>query len=560
MNVIIENRAVAIDGSRKSALEKARNRLLMIMLLMVLAFGGLAVRTVNLGIEGGAVRRTAPSIVIAPVQLARADIVDRNGEVLATNLETDSLYADARGVKNPDVVAAALVAILPELSQADVEQKLTSGKSFVWLKRKLTPTQKWEINALGIPNLRFEREEERIYPHGRLASHVLGYVDVDGKGLGGVEHFFNDRLADKTQVGEPLKVSLDIRVQHALADELGAAMRAHSAVGAGGLVMDVNTGEIIAMVSMPDYDPNQSGSATDDARFNRMTMGQYELGSIFKTFTVAASLDDGLIDMSDGYDASRPLKVGKYTISDDHPKERYLTIPEIFAYSSNVGMAQMADELGGERQKEFLGNLGLLEAAHVELAETGSPRYPTRWGRLSTMTVSYGYGIQVSPLSAASGIASIVNGGRRIPATLIAKKDDDFIVSKQVIKSSTSDKMRQMMRMVVREGTGSKANAVGYRVGGKTGTAESAGVGGYDEKALVSSFMGVFPMDNPRYVVFAMLDKPKGTKKTFGFAGGGWTAAPTVGNVITRSAPILGVAPKQEDETIYQTVALLIKD
>jgi len=552
--------SVAYGGGNRTGIELARNRLIVAVLLFCLAFLVMAVRTVELGLSAEAPKRVAHTqIAIPPVKFARADIVDRNGEILATSLETASLYADPSKIKNPAEAARKLVAVLPELSFAEVEAKLSSGKRFVWLKRKLSPRQKWDVNALGVPAFEFRREEERLYPHGRLAAHVLGYVDTDNKGLGGIEHFFEDRLSDSEAVGSALNLSLDIRVQYALADELEAAKRAYQAKGAAGLVMDVNTGGILGMVSLPDYDPNSVRGVGDDERFNRVTKGVYELGSTFKTFTFAAALDDGLVGFEDGYDATKPLKISRFLIRDDHPKKRYLSVPEIFTYSSNIGTAQMALDLGAERQQEFLSDIGLLQPANIELTEVGAPLYPSTWRKVSTMTISYGHGIAVSPLQLASGIASMVNGGRLLPATLV-HNPEGWREGKQVISPATSRQVRQLLRMAVSKGTGGRADAIGYRVGGKTGTAEKPKAGGYDRKALISSFVGVYPMDDPQYVVFALLDEPKGTKETFGYAAGGWVAAPVVRNVILRTAPLLGVAPKKEDEGLYKNVALMIEE
>jgi len=338
---------LSLEGERKSALDVARNRLMVAVLLFFAAFAVMVVRTIELGMSTPETKQVAErQIVIPPVKVARADILDRNGEVLATNLETSSLYANPSEIKNPAEVAARLVEVLPDLSLSEVEEKLSSDRKFVWLKRKLSPREKWEVNALGVPAFQFEREEERVYPHGRLAAHALGYVDVDGNGLGGVEYFFNDRLNDASRTDEPIKLALDIRVQYALTDELEAAMSAHRAIGAAGIVMDVNTGEVIALASLPDYDPNDIRGVASQQRFNRATQGVYELGSTFKTFTFAAALDQGVATLEDGYDASKPLHVARFTIRDDHPKARFMTLPEIFAYSSNIGTAQMALDLG----------------------------------------------------------------------------------------------------------------------------------------------------------------------------------------------------------------------
>lgn len=538
----------------------ARGRLMVGFLMFLGAFALMAVRTVELGLSTPVVERTAErEIVVPPVTFARADIVDRNGELLAVNLQTSSLYAVPKDIKDPVSVAAKLVDVLPSLSQADLEQKLSSKRSFVWIKRKLTPRQKWLVNAIGEPALQFKEEEDRLYPHGRLAAHALGYVDVDGNGIAGVEHRFDDRLSEAARTGEPLALSLDIRVQYALADELETAMRAHQAVGAAGLVMDVNTGEVIAMVSLPDFDPNNIRGVGDEERFNRVTKGVYELGSTFKTFTFANALDDGIATFEDGYDATKPLRISRFTINDDHPKKRYLTLPEIFAFSSNIGTAQMALDIGGERQQEFLGSLGLLSPANIELVEVGAPMYPTTWRKVSTMTISYGHGIAVSPVQLATGISAMVNGGNLTNPTLL-RATSYRSAGDQVISPATSRQMRQLLRLAVTKGTGGRSNARGYRVGGKTGTAEKAVSGGYDRKALISSFMGVYPMDDPQYAVFALLDEPKGTEETFGYASGGWVAAPVVKNVVLRTAPILGVLPKTEDEGLYQNVALMIED
>jgi cell division protein FtsI (penicillin-binding protein 3) len=556
--------SVALGSERedtpRAAMAVARGRLIVAVLIFCVAFAVVAVRTIELGLSAEAPKRTAVrKIAIPPVQYSRADILDRNGEILATSLEASSLYADPRKVKDAKAVAQQLAAILPDVSVAALEAKLTLNKKFVWLKRKLTPREKWQVNALGIPALQFQREEERLYPQGRLAAHALGYVDMDNEGLGGVEHFFNERLGDKKNVSSALNLSLDVRVQYALADELEAAKRAYQAKGAAGLVMDVNTGEVLGMVSLPDYDPNSVRGVGDEERFNRVTKGVYELGSTFKTFTFAAALDDGLVDFQDGYDATKPLKISRFLIRDDHPKKRYLTVPEIFTYSSNIGTAQMALDLGTERQQEFLNELGMLQPANIELTEVGAPLVPSTWRKVSTMTISYGHGIAVSPLQLASGISSMVNGGRMLPATLI-QNGDGWNEGRRVISEATSRQIRQLLRLAVTKGTGGRADAVGYRVGGKTGTAEKARAGGYDRKSLISSFVGVYPMDDPQYVVFALLDEPKGTKETFGYASGGWVAAPVVRNVVLRTAPILGVTPKKEDEGLYHNVSLLIEE
>ena len=333
-------------------------------------------------------------------------------------------------------------------------------------------------------------------------------------------------------------------MQHVLREELARGGTEFSALGSAGIVLDVHTGEVLAMASLPDFDPNRIPESTPEQRFNRSTLGVYEMGSTFKTFTLANALQIGSVRMQDGYDASKPIRVGRFVIRDDHGKGRWLSVQEIFIYSSNIGAAKMALDIGSERQQEFLGRLGLLKAPDIELPEVGAPMLPTPWRRVSTMTVSFGHGIAVSPLQMASGIAALVNGGWKTRPTLVHYQPGDDISRHQVVSPRTSAQMRRLLRLVVERGTGTRAAAPGYLVGGKTGTAEKAGAGGYRSKALISSFVGVFPITEPRYVVLVMLDEPKGTKSTFNFASGGWTAAPIVSSIISRIGPLLGVQPE----------------
>lgn len=543
-----------------ATLETARSRLMLGIFLFAGAFVFLGVRVLDVGLAepGRGVRSEAR--FLGPLLPARADIADRNGDLLATNLQVQSLYADPKRVLDPNEAAELLARALPGLSEAEVREKLSLNRRFVWIKRKLTPTQVWRVNALGLPGLAFQAEEQRVYPHGRLAAHVLGFVDVDGKGIAGIENFFDDRLGDASMAGTPLALSLDIRVQHALRDELSKALEKFQAKAAAGLVLDVNTGEILALVSLPDFDPNRPGSAAPDARFNRVSKGVYELGSTLKTFTLAAALESGTVTMNSGYDATRPLRVARFLIRDDHPKARYLSVPEIYVFSSNIGAAKMAEDMGGSVQKSFLQSIGMLSPATLELAEVGRPLYPERWRPINTMTIAYGHGIAVSPLQLATATAAMVNGGFLIPATLLTQPKDARASGKVVISQGTSDKIRDLMRLVVLEGTGRQADAPGYRVGGKTGTAEKSGEGGYMRRAILSSFIGIFPIDDPRYLVFAMFDEPKGTADTYNFAGGGWVAAPVVRNVVLRTAPMLGVRPGSSRDGGLAKLASLIRE
>ncbi|MDA5195072.1 peptidoglycan D,D-transpeptidase FtsI family protein [Govanella unica] len=541
-------------------MEVARNRTLVAVAIFGIGLAVLGLRLFDLGFIERVVE-TSPAGQRRGVTLAaRADIVDRNGIVLATNLSTASLYADQKRVIDPEEAADKLVMALPGLNRSELATKLRGEGRFVWIKRNLTPEEQWRVNNLGIPGLAFEMEDRRVYPHGRLASHILGFVDIDGNGLAGTERYFNKRLGDPAHVQEPLKLAVDFRVQHVLHEELENVVRTFSAVGGAGVVLDARSGEVLAMVSLPDYDPNVAGSANQITLFNRAVQGVYELGSGLKTFTVAMALDSGVAKLNSSYDATRPLQISRFRIHDDHPKARWLSLPEVFMYSSNIGSARMGLDLGTARQRQYLGQLGLLNKPKIELFEAASPLVPNPWGEISTMTVAFGHGLAITPLHLASGMGAVVNGGRLIPATLLAdsagnRKPDEI---RRIVSPETSETMRRLLRLVVLSGTGSKANVPGFEVGGKTGTAEKPGAGGYKRNALISSFVGAFPMDNPRYVVMAIVDEPKGTKETYGFASGGWTAAPAVARIITRIAPMLGVAPREHEDQQQLRQALLM--
>jgi len=442
---------------------------------------------------------------------------------------------------------------LPELDRQEIEKKLTSGRAFIWLKRHLTPKQQNDVNALGVPGVGFRDDRKRVYPHGNLVAHVLGYTGIDNEGLAGIEKQYDDQLATVNRrsvsvtTGDPLRLSIDVRVQFALQQELSNAVDEFKALGAAGIVLDAVTGEVIAMVSLPDFDPNQARTASPNAMFNRAALGVYEMGSTFKAFTTAMALDVGTVKIGGGYDATKPLRVARFTIRDDHPKKRWLSVPEIFIYSSNIGAAKMAVDVGADRQREFLGRLGLLQRASLELPEVGTPLSPSPWREVNTMTVGFGHGIAVSPVQLTGAMAALMNGGVRIDPTLMARPPMVTPVGTRVMKARTSSIMKRLMRLNVESGTGTKASATGYLVGGKTGTAEKAGAGGYRRKALLSSFIGAFPMNDPRYVVLAVIDEPKGNKKTFGYASGGWTAAPVFGRVVSRIGPLMGVTPVDEE-------------
>jgi cell division protein FtsI (penicillin-binding protein 3) len=489
----------------------------------------------------------AANIVYNP--LHRNDILDRNGVLLATNLATASLYSNPKLISDPKEVVHKLLQIFPELNPKQLLTELSSQKSFVWIKRNLTPKEQYNVNNLGIPGLQFEKGEQRIYPHGNLLSHVLGFVGVDGKGLVGIEKYFDKELSssDPSQAPTQLVLSIDSRVQNIVSEELGNAIKEFRAIGGVGVVADANNGEIIAAVSKPDFDPHNPTSASQEQLFNRFSLGLYEPGSTFKTYTIAMALDSNTVNLHDSYNIDSPIQMSRFNIGDYHAKGGWRSIPEIFMYSSNIGVAKIALLLGKQKQKQFLQAFGLLEPIEIELPEKGKPQYPSdsRWGDLSTVTLSYGHGITVTALHMVRATAAMVNGGNLLKLTLVKQADSNISASK-VIQLTTSEQMRKLLRLVVSHGTGKKANVEGYIVGGKTGTAHKNKNGTYSQNSRLSSFISAFPINDPKYVVYIMLDEPKGTQATGGYATAGMTAAPVAGEVISRIAALYGIEAVDE--------------
>ncbi|WP_374630937.1 peptidoglycan D,D-transpeptidase FtsI family protein [Ferrovibrio sp.] len=543
---------VRLEGETKQALETGRTRLVIGMALFSALFLVMAGRLVWLtafsGGEPPVARGINPDLLAKTVLMERQPIVDRNGQMLAANLRTASLFADPRKVSRPDEAALRLAQVLPEFSVAELQMKLAPGKSFSWIKRNLTPRQQFEVNALGIPGLYFHTEQKRVYPQANLAVHVLGYTDIDGKGISGIEQHFDEALRDPARTGDPLELSIDIRVQHIVREELAKTVQYFQAIGGGAIVLDIHTGEIISLVSLPDFDPLNPGEASKDARFNRITLGVYEMGSTMKTLNTAMALDYGTVKLNGGYDATNPIQISRFQIRDDHPKRRWLSVAEIFMYSSNIGSAKMAVDVGPGLQREFMGKVGLLNKPSIEVPEVGAPLVPRNWKTVETMTIAFGHGLSVTPLQLASATAAMINGGVLHPPTLVKRPPGLPAPGRQVIKPEVSDIMRKLMLLVVEEGTGKKADVEGYLVGGKTGTSEKVNErGGYNRKALFNTFVAGFPMNKPRYLVQVMVDEPKPQKSTYGFATAGWTAAPAAGRIITRIAPLLGVPPVNEE-------------
>ena len=538
-------------GVRAQAVESGRNRMALLAACFLAAFVILGFRVLELTVAGapaqladGAPAHAAPKAAVAETgPVHRAAITDRNGDVLATDVMVPSLYVDARKVIEPVATAYKLRSVLPELDRDELISRFTNGRAFQWLKRQIGPRQQAAVHALGLPGIGFKREPKRVYPKGGSASHVLGYVDTDNLGIAGVERGLDDmiRTASSAESG-PVMLSLDMRVQHAVEQELAQAIETFSAKAAAGIVLDVHTGEIRSLVSLPDYDPNQPMDAGDAARFNMATRGVYEMGSTFKVFTAAVALDSGAATLDSRYDAREPLRVAGYTINDYHAEERWLTVPEVVMHSSNIGTAKMVLDVGVEQHRAYLDRLGLLSRPELELPEVAKPLLPGQWYEVEAMTISFGHGLAVSPLQMAAAGAAIANGGFRVSPTLLALRDREP-QRERVLKPSTANAVVDLMRRVVNEGTGGQADVPGYEVAGKTGTAEKPGRGGYRRDRLLTSFLSVFPASAPEYLVLVVLDEPKATKQTYGFATAGWNAAPTTGAIIRRVAPILGVRP-----------------
>jgi cell division protein FtsI (penicillin-binding protein 3) len=529
------------QDQRQASLVVAHQRLMMLMLLFGAVILLIAGRLVWLSITHDAKAATS----VASLLPNRGDIVDRNGQVLARTIDAWSIGVHTNKLLNdPEDVAKKLAALMPEKTEAQYLAILRSGVRFTYLRRRAMPDLVAQVNAIGEPAMAYAREPERLYPQTTLAAHVIGYTDFDGRGVSGMERVLNDRLSNAHTRANAVALSLDARVQAIMESEMSAAMIDQQAKGATGIVLDVHTGEIIAMASLPVYNPNKPGEGPDEARRNNVTQSVYELGSTFKPITVANALDTGVVpSLSKRFDATGPLHVGKYTIHDEHSAGRWLNVIETLIMSSNIVTAQIADQLGETRTKNLFHKLHFDTAPDIELKERGRPIWPVYWGRTTVMTIGYGHGMAVTPLHLATAYAALVNGGIFRPSTLLKIAPGKAPQGTRVFSQATSDKMRQLLRMIVLDGTGRKAEADGLRVGGKTGTADKANAGGYNRHSTVSTFAAAFPMDAPRYVVVTMLDEPKGSTASAGMRTAGWVVAPATSKIISRIGPLLGVTP-----------------
>ena len=552
-----EGGGIVVKGRRSNG-GRTRSRVAMTIAIFVAIYGTIAGRLVWLGFQEPKVATAYTGKVLA----SRPDIVDRNGEVLATDIKTASLYAEPKNIVDADEALELLSTVLPDLDPEQTFNRLKSGTGFAWLRRQLTPRQQADVMALGIPGIGFRTETKRFYPGGRTAAHVLGLVNVDNQGIAGMEKYVDQQgLADLRATGlatasnlAPFQTSIDLRVQHIVRDELVAAMAKYHAIAAGAVVMNAKTGEVVAMASLPDFDPNDPREANLPDRLNRVSGGVFEIGSTFKGFTLAMALDSGRANLNSRFDASRPIQIARHTIRDFHGKGRVLTVPEVFIYSSNIGTAKMAETQTVEEHRAFFKKIGLLDRLDIELPEVATPTGPKEWKRIHQITISFGHGVATTPLQTAMAAGAMLNGGLLIEPTFLPRTEKEAQLSAvRVISEKTSSEMRYLFRLNVEKGSGRRAEVPGYFVGGKTGTAEKVVNGRYSGDKRFNAFLAGFPVNDPQYIVLVVLDEPKGEKPGMS-ATSGLNAAPTVGAIIRRSASLLGVKP----EFGHESGALLV--
>ena len=556
-----EERAARLAARHRAERAKAETRLLLLGVVFILGFSTVAGRMALLAAAVPVEPRAG--IFGEPIRTQRADIVDRNGAVLATNIVTASLYAQPEEMIDPRAAADGLARIFPDIDPAKLYAEFTDGRKFLWVKRTISPEQRQRVHDLGEPGLLFGPREARLYPNGAVAAHVLGGASFGREGVhaaevigtAGVERVYDARLRDPAELDRPLRLSIDLEVQTALEDVLSQGVAELSAKGAVGILMEADTGQIRALASLPDFDPNlrpalpTRGDPADSPLFNRAAQGRYELGSTFKPLTVAMALEAGIVSPETLVDTKGPMRWGRFSIRDFHNYGPRLTVEDVLVKSSNIGAAHIGIAVGAERQRAFFDRIGMLTASPVELTEAGrtAPLLPQRWTDLSTITISYGHGMAVTPLHLAAAYATLVNGGLRVRPSIIEGAPSGE--PERVLSARTSQQMREMLRQVVVRGTARSADVEGYEVGGKTGTADKPNAtGGYARDKTIATFAAFFPASAPKYVLVIALDEPTAMINDTAFRTAGLTAAPVVGHAVRRLAPIMGLRPDRKPE------------
>lgn len=547
-------------------LDKSQDRIKLVACVFLLVYGIIAGKLILFGLRQDqtlGVKRAASDVIAA----ARPDVLDRNGEVLATDIKVMSVFAEPRRIIDKDEAVELLTAVLPDVDARELRERLGSRKGFIWVKRAITPKQQQEVYRLGLPGVGFLPENKRVYPNGPIAAHVLGFANLDGVGISGLEKYIDGQgLADLHGAGfsltpddlKPITTSLDLKATYAVRDELTKGIAKFKAKAGAAAILDVDTGEVVAMASLPDYDPNTPADALDPNHINRLSVGVYEMGSTFKAISIAMALDLGKVNLHSRIDARDSLRYGRFTIHDYHAQHRLLSVPEVFTYSSNIGVARMALMVGVEGHKSFLRKMGQLSRLRTELPETADPLVPKNWGELNTMTIAFGQGLNVAPLQAVMAVGALVNGGTLVTPTFLkrseaeAKKD-----APRVVKAETSESMRYLMRLNAEIGTAKIADIKGYFVGGKTGTADKIVHGHYSTDRVFTTFMAILPADKPKYLFLTLLDEPQGLPETQGYRTAAWNSGSVTGKIIERTGPLLGIPPRIEFPT--QPFPLLAK-
>jgi cell division protein FtsI (penicillin-binding protein 3) len=559
--------SIELEGARKIRRSLTKARIRWVIAVLVLIFGAVAGRLVQLGLveQDNTIEGQTRDLITA----SRPAILDRNGLELAVDIRVPSLFAEPRRIIDVEEAAQAIHSVLPDVNIDWLRQRLTGDKGFVWVKRELTPAIQERIMQLGIPGLDFVTESKRFYPGGTESSHILGAVNIDNQGIAGMEKDMDDEgVALLQSIGlargnelEPVNLSIDLRVQHVMHDVLADAFTRYKAIAAAGVMMDVHTGEILGLVSLPDFDPNYPVTALEKDRFNRVTSGIYELGSTFKTVTMAAALDSGKVHITDSFDARFGVRFGRFTIDDFHGKHRVLTVPEIYKYSSNIGTIKTMQQLGKDDFRAFLSKIEFDKPAPIELPERRQPKVPEKFSEIVAATASFGHGLSISPLHMVRAISAFVNGGNMVTPTLYERSLEAARATyKPVISPETSEKIRYLMRLNALEGSGTRMNkfAAGYRAGGKTGTAEKVVKGRYDSSKTLAVFASAFPLDNPRYAMVILVDEPQNENAQSGHTAG-WNAGEATGRIVQRVAPMLGISPDFNEMLDQQLVPIELR-